>query len=238
MAQPLRHDREPRRPRRSRTRRTVEVTSVGAGPEAARSSTSTSSPSTSTSEFDEKGRTKYDGQDGVGSGPFTLAEFKKGQFPRFKANPNCWQRPARARRGRSSATTTTRTPWSRPAAAASSTRRSTAPGDAISTSCEDDDDIDDHRGRPGRLRRARHQRRRRPRRSRTRRARTPEVRQAIIYAVDRRRSSSGSLRGLGRAGRRRMSVVSRSDVAAGGPRRGRGSPPDPDRAKAMLDEAG
>ena len=35
-------------------------------------------------------RAKYEGTDGVGSGPFTLEEFKKGQFARFKANPNYW----------------------------------------------------------------------------------------------------------------------------------------------------
>ena len=34
--------------------------------------------------------TKYDGQDGVGSGPFTLAEYKPGQFWRMVANPNYW----------------------------------------------------------------------------------------------------------------------------------------------------
>ena len=33
-------------------------------------------------------RAKYEGTDGVGSGPFTLDEFKKGQFARF--NPNFW----------------------------------------------------------------------------------------------------------------------------------------------------
>src|SRR5262245_33283277 len=36
----------------------------------------------------EKGRGKYDALDGVGSGPFTLEKFEKGQFARFKANPN------------------------------------------------------------------------------------------------------------------------------------------------------
>ena len=36
---------------------------------------------------DERG--KYDGLDGVGSGPFT-EKFEKGQFARFKANPNYW----------------------------------------------------------------------------------------------------------------------------------------------------
>jgi peptide/nickel transport system substrate-binding protein len=35
-------------------------------------------------------RDKYDGLDGVGSGPFVLEKFEKGQFARFKANPNYW----------------------------------------------------------------------------------------------------------------------------------------------------
>jgi peptide/nickel transport system substrate-binding protein len=35
-------------------------------------------------------RAKYQGLDGVGSGPFTLDKFEKGQFARFKANPNYW----------------------------------------------------------------------------------------------------------------------------------------------------
>jgi peptide/nickel transport system substrate-binding protein len=35
-------------------------------------------------------RDKYPGEDGVGSGPFVLDEFKKGQFARFRANPNYW----------------------------------------------------------------------------------------------------------------------------------------------------
>ena len=34
--------------------------------------------------------TKYDGNDGVGSGPFVLEKFEKGQFARFRANPNYW----------------------------------------------------------------------------------------------------------------------------------------------------
>ena len=42
-------------------------------------------------EFDKKGRTKFNGETDVGSGPFTLDEYKKGQFARFKANPNYWQ---------------------------------------------------------------------------------------------------------------------------------------------------
>jgi peptide/nickel transport system substrate-binding protein len=35
-------------------------------------------------------RRKYDGTDGVGSGPFVLEKFEKGQFARFRANPNYW----------------------------------------------------------------------------------------------------------------------------------------------------
>ena len=41
--------------------------------------------------YDEKEITKYNGQDGVGSGPYDLTEFKKGQFARFEANPNYWR---------------------------------------------------------------------------------------------------------------------------------------------------
>lgn len=37
---------------------------------------------------DAKAITKYRAEDGVGSGPFTLEHFEKGQFARFKANPN------------------------------------------------------------------------------------------------------------------------------------------------------
>jgi peptide/nickel transport system substrate-binding protein len=40
--------------------------------------------------MDADARAKYDGNSPVGSGPFTLEEFKKGQFARFKANPNFW----------------------------------------------------------------------------------------------------------------------------------------------------
>ena len=36
---------------------------------------------------DAKAVTKYPALDGVGSGPFTLEQFEKGQFARFKANP-------------------------------------------------------------------------------------------------------------------------------------------------------
>ena len=40
--------------------------------------------------LDAKQRPKYEAQDGVGSGPFTLAEYKSGQFWRMVANPNYW----------------------------------------------------------------------------------------------------------------------------------------------------
>jgi len=37
-----------------------------------------------------KDLSRYQGLDGVGSGPFTLDEYKKGQFIRMKANPGYW----------------------------------------------------------------------------------------------------------------------------------------------------
>jgi peptide/nickel transport system substrate-binding protein len=42
-------------------------------------------------EFDAKAATKWNGQTEVGGGPFTLVEFKKGQFARFSANPNYYK---------------------------------------------------------------------------------------------------------------------------------------------------
>jgi peptide/nickel transport system substrate-binding protein len=45
--------------------------------------------------YDAKEITKYEALDGVGSGPFVLERLEKGQFGRFKANPNYWGgRPA------------------------------------------------------------------------------------------------------------------------------------------------
>jgi peptide/nickel transport system substrate-binding protein len=41
--------------------------------------------------MDPEKRDKYEGEDGVGSGPFVLEKFEKGQFARFRANPNFWQ---------------------------------------------------------------------------------------------------------------------------------------------------
>ncbi len=35
-------------------------------------------------------RRKYDGEDGVGAGPFVLEEFESGEFARFRSNPNYW----------------------------------------------------------------------------------------------------------------------------------------------------
>lgn len=40
--------------------------------------------------YDAKEILKYDALDGVGSGPFTLAELKRGQFWRLQANPAYW----------------------------------------------------------------------------------------------------------------------------------------------------
>jgi peptide/nickel transport system substrate-binding protein len=40
-------------------------------------------------------RENYDGESGVGGGPFVLERFEKGQFARFRANPHYWRgRPA------------------------------------------------------------------------------------------------------------------------------------------------
>ena len=53
--------------------------------------TSTSCPSTSGEKQRRQARSrKYAATDGVGSGPFALDKFEKGQFARFKANPNYW----------------------------------------------------------------------------------------------------------------------------------------------------
>jgi len=40
--------------------------------------------------YDAKAITKWNGQTDVAGGPYSLAEFKKGQFARFTANPNFW----------------------------------------------------------------------------------------------------------------------------------------------------
>jgi peptide/nickel transport system substrate-binding protein len=40
--------------------------------------------------MDADKRGKYAATDGVGSGPFVLEQFEKGQFARFRANPNFW----------------------------------------------------------------------------------------------------------------------------------------------------
>jgi peptide/nickel transport system substrate-binding protein len=41
-------------------------------------------------QYDAKALTKWNGQTDVAAGPYQLAEFKKGQFARFAANPNFW----------------------------------------------------------------------------------------------------------------------------------------------------
>jgi len=40
--------------------------------------------------YDAEAVYEYDGQDGVGSGPFTVSEVKKGEFVRMEKNPNWW----------------------------------------------------------------------------------------------------------------------------------------------------
>ncbi len=45
--------------------------------------------------YDKDAVYEYDGQDGVGSGPFTVSEVKKGEFIRMEKNPNWYgQEPA------------------------------------------------------------------------------------------------------------------------------------------------
>lgn len=41
-------------------------------------------------QYDAKAITKWNGQTDVAGGPYSLAEFKKGQFARFTANPDFW----------------------------------------------------------------------------------------------------------------------------------------------------
>ncbi len=46
-------------------------------------------------QYDAEAIYEYDGQDGVGSGPFTVTEVRKGEFIRMAKNPNWWgQEPA------------------------------------------------------------------------------------------------------------------------------------------------
>ena len=61
-------------------------------------------------------------------------KFEKGQFARFKANPNYWRRQAGGRRASSCATSTTPTRWSRRSSAARSTPPRTCPGTRSSSS--------------------------------------------------------------------------------------------------------
>ena len=75
--------------------RTVEVTSSAPDPRLPGLGDTYILPEHIWGELDEKEITKYEATDGVGSGPFTIAEWKRGQYVRMKANPNYWggQRP-------------------------------------------------------------------------------------------------------------------------------------------------
>ena len=98
VAQPLLDDRQPdgegARARHGRDHQ------LGAGPEAARSWTSTSSRSTSGRSSTRSRSRSTTARTASARGPFTLDEFKKGQFARFKANPNYYGGKPAARRGR------------------------------------------------------------------------------------------------------------------------------------------
>jgi peptide/nickel transport system substrate-binding protein len=67
--------------------RTVEVTSKIADPKLPGLGDVYILPEHIWGKLDAKAIVKYAGLDGVGSGPFTLIEFKRGQFVRMKANP-------------------------------------------------------------------------------------------------------------------------------------------------------
>jgi peptide/nickel transport system substrate-binding protein len=75
--------------------RTVEVTSSVPDPKLPSLGDTYILPEHVWGKLSSKDITKYPGEDGVGSGPWTLDEFKRGQYVRMKANPNFWegQRP-------------------------------------------------------------------------------------------------------------------------------------------------
>ena len=75
--------------------RTVEVTSSVPDPKLPGLGDTFILPEHIWGKFDADAIVKYAGEDGVGSGPFTLDEFKRGQYVRTKANPSYWdgQRP-------------------------------------------------------------------------------------------------------------------------------------------------
>ena len=71
--------------------RTVEVTSSRPDPKLPGLGDTYILPEHIWGKFDAKEITKYNGEDGVGSGPFTLDEFKRGQYVRMKVNPTYWE---------------------------------------------------------------------------------------------------------------------------------------------------
>ncbi|MEP7225268.1 MAG: ABC transporter substrate-binding protein, partial [Actinomycetota bacterium] len=74
---------------------TVEVTSSVSDPKLPGLGDTYILPEHIWGKLDAKAITKYAGEDGVGSGPFVLEEFKRGQYVKMKVNPNFWggQRP-------------------------------------------------------------------------------------------------------------------------------------------------
>ena len=99
-------------------------------------------------QYDKGELIKWNGQTDVGGGAFTLAEFKKGQFARFDANPNFWGDEAGARRGRHPHVQQRRRDGRRVARAARSTSSRTCRRTSSSTSRRI------RRSRPSRARRA------------------------------------------------------------------------------------
>ena len=123
--------------------------------------TSTSSRSTSGGSSDEQAITKADGTDGVGSGPFTLVEAKRGQFWRLAANPSLLGLGGRGpadRRGRLPAVLERRRDGRGARERARSTPPTTIPSESFERLVDDRGDRR-ARGRAGRLRRDLRQRR-------------------------------------------------------------------------------
>ena len=155
--------------------------------------------------YDEKAITKYNGQTDVGSGPFTLAEFKKGQFARFEANPNYYGGEAGDRRGRDPRVQQRRRDGRRAARAARSTSSRTCPRRRSSSL---------QRGlrtsSPSRARRAASTSSRSTAATASRRAiprsSDPKVREAIAQAIDKKTIVDRVAARAGHAGRRRQPV--------------------------------
>ena len=234
VAQPLAAVAEPRPPRRRRPARSRSRPRCPT--RSCRRWTSTSCPSTSGARSTPDASRKYEGIDGVGSGPFTLEKLEKGQFGRLKANPNYWG-------GKPAIDKVVFRMFTNPDAmvAALKTGEIDAAHDipaTRSTQLEEDPSIVDGRGLAGRIQRDRDQRRRRASKKRPPGAAGPaaSARRSPTRST-RRRSSTGSLRPR-QSRRETLSPSPEPEVDAGHPRRRAARRSTSTRRSAILDEAG